>query len=139
MSQENVEIVRGLYDTFAEGDNESPFEVYDSEIRWDVSGLQSSWGLMGFDSVYHGHEGVRRFWRQWLEAWRAIEFDLRELTDCGDSVLATIYQRNVGRESGIEIEQGTWWQVWTLRDGRVLTVKHFQDRAEALEAAGLSE
>jgi ketosteroid isomerase-like protein len=139
MSQENVEIVRGLYDAFAEGDNESPFDVYDAEIKWDVSGLQSSWGSMGFDPVYHGHDGVRRFWRQWLEAWRAIEFDLRELADCGDSVLATIYQRNVGRESGIEVEQGTWWQVWTLRDGKVLTVKHFQDRAQALEAAGLRE
>jgi hypothetical protein len=49
MSEENVEIVRGLYDAFAEGDNESPFEVYDAEIKWDVSRLQSRWGSM--DSI----------------------------------------------------------------------------------------
>ena len=30
-------------------------------------------------------------------------------------------------------------QVWTIRDGKVVRMRVFADRAQALEAAGLSE
>jgi ketosteroid isomerase-like protein len=69
MSQENVEIVRGLHEAFARGDNDTPFSVYDPEIEWDMTRLP----LPGEESVYHGHDGVRRYWRAWLEAWEFIE------------------------------------------------------------------
>jgi hypothetical protein len=64
MSQENVEIVRGLHEAFARGDNDTPFSVYNPEIEWDMTRLP----LPGEESVYHGHDGVRRYWRAWLEA-----------------------------------------------------------------------
>jgi ketosteroid isomerase-like protein len=31
------------------------------------------------------------------------------------------------------------FQVWTLRDGKVVEMRMFMDRVEALEAVGLSE
>jgi hypothetical protein len=49
MSQENVEIVRGLHESFADGDNESPFAVYDPAIEWDMSRAP----LPGEESVFH--------------------------------------------------------------------------------------
>jgi ketosteroid isomerase-like protein len=88
--------------------------------------------------VYRGHEGVRSFWRQWLEAWESIEFRLDELIDAGDEIVALLWQVNRGRASGVEVPQGEWAQVWTLRDGRVVRVRAFGDPAEALRAVGLA-
>ena len=61
MSQENVEIVRGLYETFARRDGESAFSVYDPNIEWDMS--RSFGALPSEEPIYHGHEGVRRYCR----------------------------------------------------------------------------
>ncbi len=46
----------------------------------------SSWTTPGLDAVgvsgiYRGHDGLRRFFRPWHEAWRGIEYDFDELID----------------------------------------------------------
>jgi hypothetical protein len=65
----NVEIVRGIYDAVARRDNVTPFEVYAEDIVWDVS--NASRGGLGPKLVYHGHEGVRQFWRDGVAAFGA--------------------------------------------------------------------
>ena len=37
MSQENVELVRGIYDAVARRDSESVLALYDPEVEWDMS------------------------------------------------------------------------------------------------------
>jgi ketosteroid isomerase-like protein len=64
MSQENVEIVRRIYDAVARRDDVTPFEVYAEDIVWEID--QRAAGLMP-KRVYQGHEGVRQFWRD--AAW----------------------------------------------------------------------
>ncbi len=45
--------------------------------------------------------------------------------------------RLTGRD-GVSVEaRGTW--VWTIRDGLIRRIRLYQERSEALEAAGLSE
>ena len=58
--------------------------------------------------------------------------------DAGDKVVVAIFQRGNLRGSQTAVE-GRWWQVVTLRGGEVAQVVTFQERAQALEAAGLSE
>jgi ketosteroid isomerase-like protein len=40
--------------------------------------------------------------------------------------------------TGIEVDV-EWAAVWTIRDGKVLRAQGYLNRAEAIEAAGLSE
>jgi ketosteroid isomerase-like protein len=47
--------------------------------------------------------------------------------------------RGRGRASGIEVEARSGAAVWTMREGKIVRVVWFPTRAEALEAAGLSE
>ncbi|MGH2967270.1 MAG: hypothetical protein ACRDMH_18070 [Solirubrobacterales bacterium] len=65
MSQENVEIVRTLLEGFAHRQHERAFELYDPEIEWDASRMARELpdDVAG---VYHGHEGVRAYRRNWL-------------------------------------------------------------------------
>jgi ketosteroid isomerase-like protein len=136
MSQENVEIVRGIYDAFARRDNVTPFEVYAEDIVWDYSNAQRS--RLGPKPVYHGHEGVREAWRDGLSAFSEFNFEVEELTDAGDQVLAVIRERDVGRASGAPVE-ASHSAVWTLADSKITRLQVFDDRQPALEAAGLSE
>ena len=134
MSQENVEVVRRLYQAFETRDNVFPFEVYDPDIEW-YSGAPDG---VGFEPVYRGHDGVRAFWRYWLESWESLEFRLDDLIDAGDDVVALIWQRNRGRASGAVIEY-EWAQVWTLREGLVTRQRIFMSRQDALKAVGLEK
>ena len=134
MSQENVEIVMSLY-TAVEGRNyESPFEVIDENILWDMSGF----GLPDMAKVYRGHSGLREFWQAWLAAWETIEFKALVPEDHGDHVIVEVQQRNRGRESGVALEFH-YFQASTVRNGKVTASYGAQTRTEALKAVGLSE
>ena len=136
MSAQNVELVRQLYAWMSAGDAEKAFGVYDPEIEWDARDAQWLTSL-GFDGLYRGHEGVREAMRGWLSAWKAIEYRPDELIDAGDDVLAfvTIFAR--GRASGVDVTY-EHPQLWTVRDGKIVQMRVFDDRAEALRAAGLA-
>jgi ketosteroid isomerase-like protein len=60
MSEGNVEIVRKAWEAWSRADMAALFEFYDPEVEWDMS--HSYIPDMG---VFHGHEGIRAFFREW--------------------------------------------------------------------------
>jgi ketosteroid isomerase-like protein len=137
VSREIVEIVRELLDAFARRDHERVFNFYDAEIEWDASSAAELNADLA--DVYHGHEGVRAYWRLWLSAWRDIEFEVQDVLDGGDEVVALIRnQRQWGRHSGIETKMPPYGLVFTIRNGKVVRWRGFSDQESALKAAGLS-
>jgi ketosteroid isomerase-like protein len=136
MSQENVEVVRGIYDAVARRDVVTPFEAYAEDIVWDVSNWRAA--AMGLEPVYRGHEGVRQCWREYLSVFGEVDFEVEKLTHAGDQVLAVIREHEVGRASGVPVES-THLAVWTLADRKVTQMQIFDDRQKDLEAAGLPE
>jgi len=89
-------------------------------------------------SVSHGHEGVERFFRDWLGTWTDYEIGTREFVDAGDSVVIVFRQHGTGRESGVEIERD-FFGVYDLRASKVVRFRMFESRDEALQAAGPRE
>jgi len=132
MSQENVETVRAVYGAWGLGDYRAALERFDEDIEWfgppDVSGSGAA----------RGHEGVRQALTTWVGTWEDYHYELGELIDCGDRVLVAGRQRGRGKGSGVEVSEEIF-SVWTLRAGRVIRQQMFRDRAQALEAVGLSE
>jgi ketosteroid isomerase-like protein len=61
-----------------------------------------------------------------------------EFIDAGDGVLVRVRQIARGAASGIPVE-GEFWFVLKMRARKVAKVSFYIRRAEALEAAGLSE
>ncbi|MFL5908266.1 MAG: nuclear transport factor 2 family protein [Solirubrobacterales bacterium] len=137
MSRENVATVRMLLDAFDQRDHERAFEFYDPEIEWDATGIEA----LGLDIAgkYRGHDGVRTYWRRWLGAWSDLEFEIEDVLDAGDDVVALIRnQRQWGRHSGIRTEFPDYGLVFTFRDGKVVRWRSFPDQDAALEAVGLT-
>jgi ketosteroid isomerase-like protein len=86
-----------------------------------------------------GHDGLRKFTRDWNEAWEYAEDHCEELIDAGgEHVISVVTRRGRGLASGVEVETRRGG-VWTIRDGKVVRTVWFPSVEEALEALGLSE
>jgi ketosteroid isomerase-like protein len=88
--------------------------------------------------VYRGHSEIVEAYEDYFETWERIELRPEEIIDTGDQLVVLVHEVARGRESGVMVETDTG-TVSTLRDGRVIRVRSYMDRAQALEAAGLSE
>jgi ketosteroid isomerase-like protein len=127
-----VERLREAFERFLRREPRAGVDLLDPDVVWDSTNTQ----IFDLDRVYHGPEGVRQFWREWLQAWETVEFEY-ELVDAGDSVVALIDQRMRGRSTELEVLLGKYAQVWTFRDGLVVHWKLYDSQSEALAAAGL--
>ena len=133
MSTENVERVRDAYAAFNRGDFEAAVSAFDPEAVWIpyLGALEAS--------SYRGHEALLRMWTELNEALGgSLRLEVKELIDAGDSVIAVVEGRATGTASGAEVHQ-SWAQLVSLRNGLIVRVEPFPDRASALEAAGLAE
>ena len=137
MSRENVELVRTLLEMFERREHERVFDFYDPDIEWDASNA----GMVpDAAEVFRGHDGVRTYWRRWLQAWDDLEFEVQAVLDAGDDVVALIHnQRQRGRHSGITTESPPYALVFTIRHGKVTRWRSYPEQEQALEAVGLRE
>ena len=132
MSQDDVEIVKEFTRRFAAGGHVTD-DYFDPEIVWDTSasGLPSA-------GVYHGREGVRRFFRDWLAPWSDYAIEARECFDAGGGVVLVFRQAGTGKRGGVRTERD-FFGVWELEGSKVVRFRLFASREQALDAARLSE
>ena len=128
MSEENVELVREVWKAYSRGDYERVAGFHDPDIA--VVTLE--------DGAVHGNDAVLANYKRWDEAWEGAVTTLEEVTGQGDRVLVAVRFHARGRASGVEVES-RFYEVYTVRDGKVLRIDEYEDRTEALKAAGLSE
>jgi ketosteroid isomerase-like protein len=133
MSQENVELILGVFDQ-ARHDPTALWNVLDDEVRWEVGGLD----IPDSEGTWHGPSGVREFFRRWVGTFDEWSYEFGDVIDAGDSVVVRMHQWGRGKGSGATVEW-QFWQVWTIRDGKVVRYTHHAEKAEALEAVGLRE
>lgn len=130
---DHIATVSALFDEFARREDDLAFQVFDDEIAWDARSVP----LAELSAVFHGHDGVRAFWRTWLEAWESIEWVAGpHHRKHGNQVISWWRQRTKGKDSGIPVERELSL-VWTFEGDRVVRVAVFWSRAEAFEASGL--
>lgn len=130
-----METVRRIVRAFEERDSATATDPLDPRIEWDATRSP----VEDMRGKYQGLDGVGEFWRRWLGAWRTVEVGEPELFDGGDRVLGWFAgQRNVGRLSGIEVENPPFGLLYTFEEDTITRVTLYVDKAEALEALGLS-
>jgi ketosteroid isomerase-like protein len=133
MSLANANVVRAVVEAQQRRDWKAFRRLYDPGIEWeDASGLWGDWGMR------RGFEEVRDAWMTWFEAFEQVDFEIEDLLEAGENVVAFIRATARGRESGLVIEQRLP-SVWTVHSGRVVRVRGFREDADALYAAGLAE
>jgi ketosteroid isomerase-like protein len=142
MSEENVELVRWAYEVFNR-------EAFNRDDRGAFEGLLvanlapefeyvPTGAVPGLSGRYEGVDGFLEFVDTLFGEFENVRIEINELIDLGDQVLASITQQGRGRQSGVEVNWAMW-QLWTAKDGKATRLEGFTSKAEALEAAGLSE
>jgi uncharacterized protein len=134
VSQENVEIVRRIVEDAVQERWEGSARQLepDTELHGTVGGLTEG-------SVWRGPEQIGRVFEQEdAEAWEERRLEAEEFIDAGECVVVLLHEFRRGKGSGVEMETDTA-VLYELRDGRVVRIQGYMDRAKALEAAGLSE
>ena len=126
MSPENVEVVRTIYDAYERGDYPAAFECFHEDIEWfgppDISNS-------GFA---RGHAGVRHSLSTWVGSWDEYHFELRELIDAGDQILAVGWHRRAGKGSGVEVSEGIF-RSGPCTSARSSGSEMFRDRVRLLK------
>ena len=134
MSEEDIERAREAFAAFNRGDHEAWIATFAEDVELHDLAETPDTG------VFRGHAGVRKWLAKLEEAWGAggMLFEPISFTEGEGVIVAHVRARGVGIGSGVPIEM-TFHNVSRHRDGKVIWMKGFLDRAEALEAAGLSE
>jgi ketosteroid isomerase-like protein len=131
MSQENVEAVHDAYAAMNTRDLRRVNELLDTDAEW-ISDRR-----VGVRPI-RGREKVIEFFTDTVSVFGEIDFEIEQVWDRDDQVLVFLRVAGSGSASGAGFEIRIA-HLWTLRNGKAVRGQGFGDRAEALEAAGLSE
>jgi ketosteroid isomerase-like protein len=122
--------------------------VRDSLRIWRDTG-EPAWELTHEDIEVHDHDivdageyrgraGVERWLADWAAAWSTYSMQPEELIDAGERrVVVLVRMRATGRGSRVEVEREDGL-LYELRDGLIARLDYYNNRPDALAAAGLA-
>jgi ketosteroid isomerase-like protein len=122
MSQETMEVVR----KFLLLEVDEALAYADPDIVWNPAE----------ESAAQGHDAVRASLVRWKGEWDDYGLLPEEFEQMGDRVVAAVRVRGRGRGSGVEVD-ARFYDVFTLREGKIVRMDQFTQRSEALAAAGV--
>jgi ketosteroid isomerase-like protein len=145
MSMENVDLVRSIQPT--DVDLVQLFPDDDAAAQAALSGFPDVFAedftvrfiaAGGMEpTLYRGVGGLVAGWRDWLEAWASYHLETEEFIDAGDEVVVLVPIRGRTVRSGVTVEHRPA-AIWTISEGKVVALRFYLERDEALKAAGLA-
>jgi ketosteroid isomerase-like protein len=138
VSQENVENAKLGYAIISDAVKSGDWDAVRRyvEERFDPEVVLKPAGVLPETEEMHGHDGVVRFLAAQSEAFDALRIEPLEFLEAADRLVVTVRVTGHARHSGIKIEFDRS-HVFRYRDGKVLRMEVYANRAEALEAVGL--
>ena len=126
-----MEIVRAAFDAFNRGDVDAALKDAAPSFEYDFSRSRSPGrGIYSLDQMPD-------YFKEFAGTWEFVRLGPDEFIDTGEHVVTPFTNQFRGRD-GIEVKARAAF-AWTIRDGMIARITFFQERHEALEAAGLSE
>ena len=136
MSSENVDVVKTIMDAFGRQDRAAALMCLDSEVLWEEN---DRGGFADLRSAYHGHAEFETWWNQVSEPWQELCPEPEEFVDAGDDVVCAYRLRGRGRGSDVPVVSQTMYDVYTIRDAKIVRRRLFASRREARAAVGLDD
>ena len=131
MSQENVEVIRRLYDALNRRDWDAVFR--DAHLDFEMTTQR---GLNA--GTLRRREAAEGFLKDYIAAFESIAWEPEEFFDSGDQVVVLVTTRSWPRGGSVNIVTRNG-HLWTVRDDKILSINTFPDPKEALKTMGLSE
>jgi ketosteroid isomerase-like protein len=130
MSQANVELHRRAVEAFNTRDVEKFIAFCDPQIE-----LHSAVTA----TAYHGHDGVRRWYRDLSDAFgEEVRLKPEAYFDLGEHTITFHLLHGRGRHSGADVAE-PFAHLHRWRDGLIVYFKAFAQQGDALRDLGISE
>jgi ketosteroid isomerase-like protein len=119
-----------------------PFEELADEFRaWLAEVLdpdvEVSWETGADSQIHRGHAGFIRSTVEWFYEWDDYYLEPKEFIEAGDEVLVPTVHRGRSRH-GVELEE-EFTAVFTVRRGKIVRIREYASKAEALKAVALTK
>ena len=128
---EPLDVVRRQYEAFVRQDWDALFALYHPDVEADLS--RSGIPDLG---IYRGRQGLREGWGKWRGVWERYDFELEDLIESGERVLALVRVKVRSKGHGLETEV-SGADVFTVRDGLIVRFVNYFDRDAARQDGGL--
>jgi ketosteroid isomerase-like protein len=130
MSEQNVEIVRRMYEAFHGGDAEGALAYFHPEVIVDASGRVDG-------GIGHGREELSRLIATWVGTFDEWREEIEEMRDLGSQVYVVATQRGRGKGSGVEVDY-RYALLYEVQRDKITSMTIYNTPEDALEAAGSS-
>jgi ketosteroid isomerase-like protein len=132
MPGESIDGLRKRLENFSRtGEIDPGFFARDFELH------QSS-SIVDTAGVFHGPEAANQSLDELTESFENLVFEPEELIEAPDGRIVVMIRAHArGRGSGIQLDNPIAW-VFTIRDGQAARLDVYEERSDALRAAGLA-
>ena len=132
MSQENVGIVKAAFEAYNRGDLDAWLADADPDAEWHVLPEATDPG------PHRGRQVILERGKLWRQMFGGLRAEVLEYIDAGHYVIAPVRMRGQAPGSDAEVALDEVY-VSKLRNGKIVELREYRTKAEALEAAGLRE
>jgi len=131
MSQENIKVVKSIYQAFEQRDIPTVFNLFDPAIEWIAA--ENSPAAAG--SPYHGLDEVREgVFMLIATGYEGFTIKVDELLDAGDKVIMLGYYLGTKKATGKQFKAQVA-HVWTIADAKAVKFQQYTDTYQLAEAA----
>jgi ketosteroid isomerase-like protein len=128
----SIAALKGAYAAFNRGDIDGAVEALDANIEWTEPSEFPGGG------TYHGREGAKRYLAQSREAWAEVSSQPERFITAGNRIVVFVHAR-VKPKGGNEWQETNLADVYTVNGGKIVQMRAFTDRQEALRWVGVED
>ena len=114
-----LQVVKNVYQRFAEGDIDGFLAICADDIEWVVNGPAT----LKKCNAFRGRSGVQEFLKL-LSVWKFESFQPREFLVAGTSVVVLGEEKGADTESGVHF-QNRWAHVFDVQGDKVTRFREF--------------
>ena len=128
-SHKTIRALRAAYAAFNRADFDAAVAPLDSQIEWSEPAEFPGGGS------YHGREAVKGYLRQSRAGWAEGSSEPERFITAGNRIVVFVYAR-FRKKGSNEWQVVRLADVYTVRGGKIVQMKAFSDRQQALKWAG---
>jgi ketosteroid isomerase-like protein len=131
MSQKHVETIRSIYEAVNRRDWDAAFRDQQPDVELILPPGPHA-------GPFRGRDEIQEYWEGFMAAFDAATAEPEKVLESGDQVVVLVRTRARPKGSSAEVEVRNG-HLWTIRDGKIASMRLFPEPEKALEAAGLTE
>jgi ketosteroid isomerase-like protein len=125
-----ITAVKGAYAAFNRGDLDAAVAALDANIEWTEPPEFPGGG------TYHGRDGAKRYLAQSRAAWADVISEPERFITAGNRIVVFVHAR-VKPKGSNEWQETNLADVYTVNEGKIVQMRAFADRQEALRWVGV--